>query len=282
MNLDKCPYCGKKIIIGAKQCPFCGEDLSNIEPPEGYESKAQAGPSGSATNQNQGQAGPSNGQNTGQYGPSYGSNAGQYGTVPPPGPQQYSYQPNGPQYYARPNIQYRQLPMPSIMEAFKTCFLKKYANFHGRARRSEYWWFYLVYFAIGTLTSLLTFCFIDFKEYFNFTTQTTAYDIQESLDMLRRSILYNPGYWLSIIVGLAFLIPNLAAAVRRLHDIGRSGTMLLYFLLGLIPLLGALFIIVYGIIVLVWMCTDGHKEPNKWGPSPKYIPVNETNTGNNA
>ncbi|MBR6465208.1 MAG: DUF805 domain-containing protein, partial [Bacteroidales bacterium] len=117
---------------------------------------------------------------------------------------------------------------------------------------------------------------------FNFATQTSAYDIQESLDMLRRSILYNPGYWLCIVVSLAFLIPNLAAAVRRLHDIGRSGTMLLYFLLGLIPLLGALFIIVYGIIVLVWMCTDGHKEPNKWGPSPKYIPVNETNTGNNA
>ena len=62
----------------------------------------------------------------------------------------------------------------------------------------------------------------------------------------------------------------------------RSGTMLLYFLLGLIPLLGAIFILVYAIILLVWMCTDGHKEPNKWGPSPKYIPVNEINTGNNA
>ena len=253
MNLDKCPYCGQKIIIGAKQCPFCGEDLSNLEPPEGFKEQQtqSSGPADSAS----------------------------YGAVPPPPGPQYTPQP-GPQPYQYQ--QYRQLPMPSIMEAFKTCFLKKYANFHGRARRSEYWWFYLVYFAIGTITSLLIFCFVDFKEFFNFTTQTTAYDIQESLDMLRRSILYNPGYWLSIIVGLAFLIPNLAVTVRRLHDIGRSGTMLLYFLLGLIPLLGALFIIVYGIIVLVWMCTDGHKEPNKWGPSPKYVPVNEPTTSNNA
>ena len=116
MYLDKCPYCGKKIIIGAKQCPFCGEDLSNLEPPEGFESNTQAGP---------------------------------YSTVPPPGPQQYTSQPNYTQYYNPQYVQYRQLPMPSITEAFKTCFFKKYANFHGRARRSEYWWFYLVYYVIS-------------------------------------------------------------------------------------------------------------------------------------
>lgn len=240
MNLDKCPYCGKKIIIGAKQCPFCGEDLSDLEPPEGFESNAQAGPNSN---------------------------------VPPPGPQQYASQPNYTQYYNQQYVQYRQLPMPSITEAFKTCFFKKYANFHGRARRSEYWWFYLVYYVISILASILIFCFVDFKDYFDFSAYSNAYDIQESMEMFKKSFLYNPGWWLCIVISLVFLLPCLAAAVRRLHDIGRSGTMLLYFLLGLIPLLGAIFILVYGIIVLIWMCTDGRKEPNKWGPSPKYVPI---------
>ncbi len=242
MNLDKCPYCGKKIIIGATQCPFCGEDLSDIEPPEGFEARAQSGP----------QPGPSE-------------------QVPPPPSPQYAAPQNGPQYYYAP--QYRQFPMPSITEAFKTCFLKKYANFHGRARRSEYWWFYLVYYAISLLVSILAFSFIDFRQFFDFSSNSSAYELRESLEMLRKSFLYNPGYWLSIVVSLAFLLPNLAACVRRLHDIGKSGTVLLYFLFGLIPLLGAIFILVYGIILLVWMCTDGQKGPNKWGPSPKYYLV---------
>ena len=252
MNLDKCPYCGKKIIIGAKQCPFCGEDLSDLEPPEGFESNTQEGPAG----------------------PSYGSNSGPYGTVPPPGAApQYASQTNYSQYYNQQYVQYRQLPMPSITEAFKTCFFKKYANFHGRARRSEYWWFYLVYYVISILASILIFCFVDFKDYFDFSAYSNAYDIQESMEMFKKSFLYNPGWWLSIVISLVFLLPCLAAAVRRLHDIGRSGTMLLYFLLGLIPLLGAIFMLVYGIIILIWMCTDGRKEPNKWGPSPKYVPI---------
>jgi len=171
--------------------------------------------------------------------------------------------------------QYRKLPMPSIMEAFKTCFIKKYANFHGRARRSEYWWFYLAYYIISLLAVVIMFCFIDFKEYLEFSINSSAYDVDESVEMLKKIFLYNPGYWLSIIISLGFFIPNMAVTVRRLHDIGKSGTLLLYFLFGLIPLLGAIFVLVYGIILLVWMCTDGHKEPNKWGPSPKYIPVDE-------
>ena len=33
----------------------------------------------------------------------------------------------------------------NIIESYKTCFIKKYADFKGKACRSEYWWFWLIY-----------------------------------------------------------------------------------------------------------------------------------------
>lgn len=59
---------------------------------------------------------------------------------------------------------------------------------------------------------------------------------------------------------LGVLVPSLAVAVRRLHDTGKSGWFLL---LTLIPLVG-------GIIVLVFLATEGTPTPNEHGPSPKY------------
>lgn len=62
---------------------------------------------------------------------------------------------------------------------------------------------------------------------------------------------------------LAVFIPGLAVAVRRLHDIGKSGWMIL---LGLIPLIGAIWLIVL-------MATDGKPGSNEYGPNPKELAV---------
>jgi uncharacterized membrane protein YhaH (DUF805 family) len=51
--------------------------------------------------------------------------------------------------------------------------------------------------------------------------------------------------------------------VRRLHDVGKSGWMML---IALIPLVG-------GIWLLVLMCTDSQSGPNKWGENPKEEPL---------
>ena len=64
-----------------------------------------------------------------------------------------------------------------------------------------------------------------------------------------------------LVYALAMLIPGLAVAVRRLHDVGKSGWMLL---IGLIPLIG-------GIWLLVLMVTDSQAGANKWGENPKEI-----------
>lgn len=65
-------------------------------------------------------------------------------------------------------------------------------------------------------------------------------------------------YICSGILGLAFLLPSLGLSVRRLHDINKSGW---FILLGLIPLVGA-------IILIVWACKESDPHPNNYGPEP--------------
>lgn len=130
-------------------------------------------------------------------------------------------------------------PVPSVgmVDAVKL-FFSNYANFSGRARRSEYWMFYLFNLLLCFLLSVLMYL---------------------SLEMAAI---------VSIILGiwcLAIMIPSLALGVRRLHDIGNSGWCILC---SLIPAVGS-------ILILVWMCTDS-KEDNQWGPNPKYRAISRS------
>ncbi|MBL4628263.1 MAG: DUF805 domain-containing protein [Roseicyclus sp.] len=95
-----------------------------------------------------------------------------------------------------------------FMTAVKHVLTQNYANFSGRARRSEYWWFFL------------------FTMIVNIVAQTV--DASIGLPIL------------SIIVGLGLIVPGIALAFRRMHDTGRSGWWLL---IGLIPLVGFLIIL---------------------------------------
>src|SRR5437879_3772293 len=92
----------------------------------------------------------------------------------------------------------------TFVESIKTCF-SKYADFHGRASRSEYWWFVLFTVLVSVAASLL-------------------------------------GDTLSGLFGLATLLPSTAVATRRLHDSDRSGWLQL---LWLIPLFGWLILVYF-------------------------------------
>ncbi len=109
--------------------------------------------------------------------------------------------------------------------------LRKYAVFEGRARRKEYWMFVL----------------------FNFLILVLLLFIEMTLEMA--------GY-LRLLYGLAVFVPSIAVAVRRLHDIGRTGW---WYLIGLIPLVGV-------IVLIVFFATDGDRGPNRYGPDPKGAP----------
>lgn len=87
---------------------------------------------------------------------------------------------------------------------------RKYADFNGRAGRSEFWLFFLFNFLFG-LTAVII-------------------GVPEGAIAL---------------IWLALLVPNIALGVRRLHDIGLSGWL---YLVALIPFAGALFMLVCALI----------------------------------
>ena len=115
-----------------------------------------------------------------------------------------------------------------MIDYFKLA-LSKYAQFTGRSRRSEYW-----YFALGTII--------------------ITYGLQGLGMALEMSILTILGG----IASLALLIPGIAVAVRRMHDVGRSGWWLLL-----------VFIPLAGLVVLYWAASDSEPGANAWGPNPK-------------
>ena len=98
-----------------------------------------------------------------------------------------------------------------FIEALENVVVKNYANFRGRARRSEYWYFALANFLYCIVTGLL-------------------------------SVKVPEVMYLVWIVSLALLVPSLAVCVRRLHDIGKSGW---WYLVGFIPYIGVIILFVF-------------------------------------
>ena len=131
---------------------------------------------------------------------------------------------------------------PNMKEATIVC-LKKWNRLNGRARRAEFWWFYLVVYLLMIAFSILFNVLIVFLEIFGET----------------QSLIALIGFFL---VCIALSIPSLCAVVRRLHDIGKSGWT---YLIGLVPIVGP-------IILLMWLAKDSDPETNMYGPSPKYDP----------
>jgi uncharacterized membrane protein YhaH (DUF805 family) len=89
--------------------------------------------------------------------------------------------------------------------------LKKYADFSGRARRTEYWLFALFNIIIAVLLSVVDY------------------------------VLSSPGI-VGMVFALAVLIPSIAVGVRRLHDTDRSGWWLL---IAFVPIVGTIALLVF-------------------------------------
>ena len=108
--------------------------------------------------------------------------------------------------------------------------LRNYTNFSGRARRKEYWYFFLVQMGVVIIAMIL--------DAFIFSSET--------------GLFY-------IVAALGLFLPGLAVTIRRLHDTSRSGW---WFLIGVVPLIGS-------IILLVFLASDTKPEINQWGPPAK-------------
>lgn len=127
--------------------------------------------------------------------------------------------------------------------------LRKYADFTGRARRMEFWLFWLFLVGIEVVFSILI--GMAGGSMMAFADPSGGFAAMSGPAM---------GLWaLYGLVMLALLIPSLAVAFRRLHDTNRTAWWLL---IGLIPFVGAL-------VLLVFYLLDGTPGPNKYGPDPK-------------
>jgi uncharacterized membrane protein YhaH (DUF805 family) len=113
-----------------------------------------------------------------------------------------------------------------------TDVLKKYAVFHGRAARPEYWWF--------TLIDLIVAVFVAFVAAVVVASSGAAQAIAD---------LYN----------LAVLLPTIGVTIRRLHDTDHRGW---WMLIGAIPVIGWIWIIVL-------LASEGNAGPNRYGPDPQ-------------
>ena len=120
--------------------------------------------------------------------------------------------------------------------------LKKYADFSGRARRKEYWMFVLFNMIVFYLLAMVVSFFTSFVP-----------------GELGGIIIVT----FMIVYSLGMMIPSWAVAVRRLHDTDLSGW---YMFISLIPIVG-------GIMLIVYLATDGSPGDNRYGRNPKEAEV---------
>jgi uncharacterized membrane protein YhaH (DUF805 family) len=116
----------------------------------------------------------------------------------------------------------------NFVEAVQTGFVK-YANGRGRASRSEFWYWTLFNILVGLVAVT--------ADYLLFPTNA-----------------WNP---IETLTDIALFLPSWAVAIRRLHDINRTGYWLLIALTGI------------GIVLLIyWDCVKGTEGDNDYGPDP--------------
>ena len=106
---------------------------------------------------------------------------------------------------------------------------KKFADFGGRSRRKEFWMFWLINMVINWVLTLLT------------------------------AKLGIVGTIFTGVFGLAILVPSLAVAIRRMHDIGKSGW---WICINFIPIIGTIWYIILA-------AKDSEVNSNQWGACPK-------------
>ena len=135
----------------------------------------------------------------------------------------------------------------NFIQSISTC-MRKYVTFSGRATRSEFWWFYLFTVLVNLVATSQASSFVP-----------ALIDGQDMTENESSYFLNNFFFlYLSTITSLILLLPSLAVAVRRLHDVGRSGWWIFisFTVIGIIPL-------------LIWYVTHTKDEENVYGPNPK-------------
>lgn len=128
---------------------------------------------------------------------------------------------------------------------------RRYFDFSGRSQRKEYWMFALLYLIVAIVFGGLILSGMPMSD-----LERAAETGIEPAAPGPLMLLGATGLGLFV---LGSLIPAVAVAVRRFHDQDKSGW---FVLLNFVPYVG-------GLILLVFMCIEGTRGPNRFGPDPK-------------
>ena len=128
----------------------------------------------------------------------------------------------------------------AYVDNFKHTVMGNFANFKGRASRSEYWRFYGITIVIAGIINVLSALFMN-------------------------TALASVGGLISMAYNVAILLPSIGLGVRRLHDVGKSGWMLL---ISLVP---------FGIIYVIYLLAQkGDEGDNQYGSPVSYETITRT------
>ncbi|WP_025156526.1 DUF805 domain-containing protein [Leifsonia aquatica] len=112
-------------------------------------------------------------------------------------------------------------------------FFSKYADFSGRASRSEFWWAYLFFVIVNAVIQIIGLVF-----------GGSAANIDSS-----GNVSFGAGFWVSTVISLiwfvATVVPWLALVWRRLHDANFAGP---FYFLVLIPFVGAILVFIFTLL----------------------------------
>jgi uncharacterized membrane protein YhaH (DUF805 family) len=172
--------------------------------------------------------------------------------------------------------------------------LKKYADFTGRARRAEFWYFLLFNSIILVGLCILLSPFLGSPsphvgpgKWTHADQEATTLAIKKKLGpapltgnrLQEAELLHQEAYdnanpevgqtpletvvtFVPLLFALFVMIPSIAVGVRRLHDTGRSGWWML------------IYLIPFGFVVLAVYCAqEGESGDNAYGTNPKATPM---------
>lgn len=219
-----CKTCGAMSDDDSLFCCSCGNPFNESAAPKAPQAESNVKQSAPAPDYNAPNGNPP------PYTDNRGYNANTYANAPNFGGQYNQYQTPPPNYgymgFGTPNN-----GNVTFGQAI-SLFFSNYANFKGRASKSEYWFVFLLNTVIGMIIGGISGFFAE---------------LVPEIAMVFNII--------SLLYSLATFIPGVAVMVRRLHDTGKSGS---YWFISLIPIAGA-------IILYVQLAKDSEWD-NQWGP----------------
>ena len=145
-------------------------------------------------------------------------------------------------------------------------FYGNYVNADGRSQRSAYWWVVLYQLIIYTVLIIVLFMAEGGDQLWELVKSVfqgnTEADLADDFQLGASGVI---AFLFMMLFALANILPNIMLQIRRFHDLGQTGWLVLAFMvLGALPGIGLIFDLAH----IIWFIFPGTSGPNKYGPDP--------------